>query len=154
MVFDPNFNADFLDISLQGWYLIQDGDHITFSHSIPPSLINMYIHCNHMDMLGLGLNVSLLYQNHLLGLFLYTQICLQKLVVTLWKWVTHAVENIYDVTKYVTSLNPDLGNCQFVDQSTSLIYNHRQKCPMHYFVLFHLGRHKNWNAIPKIMILW
>ncbi len=75
--------------------------------------------------------------------FLYQWICLQKLVLTSWKWVT---DLIYHVTMEMMSLNTFLGNFQhkFTAESATCII----------FILFHLGRQNNGNIIKKSVISW
>ncbi len=76
--------------------------------------------------------------------FLYQWICLQKLMLTSWKWVTNV---IYDITIERTSLNTFLWNFQqkFTGEITTCII-------LYYFE--NLGRQKTEILLQNIVISW
>ncbi len=72
--------------------------------------------------------------------FWYQYICLLKLLVTSWKWITYT---IYDVTMKMISFNAFLENFKykFTDKSVTCI-----------IIWLHLWRNKHCNIVHKIVI--
>ncbi len=112
--------------------------------TIQTSLISVYnTHCNQLDMLGLGVNLSVLLQIHLLAMCF----CIGEFVYRNWCWCHESgsrhhlwCHNGEDVIEHISGELP------------IKVTGERTRCII--FILFHLGRQKTEILLQKVVISW